>query len=64
MTTTNQKQEIVRSLNNLDAVQSEKVLSFIKGLIHNEPNDLYQQHLKRKAMQEIGQALQQAQHSF
>ena len=64
MTTTNQKLEILRSLNNLDAVQSEKVLIFIKDLLHSEQNDLYHQYMKRKAMQEIGQALRQAPHAF
>jgi hypothetical protein len=64
MTTTNQKQEIVRSLSNLDAAQSEQVLNFIRGLISREQNDLYHQYLKRKAIQEIGRALEQAPQSF
>ncbi|HEY9486972.1 MAG TPA: hypothetical protein VIQ51_01490 [Chryseosolibacter sp.] len=63
MTTTNQKQEIVQSLRHLDAVQSEKVLNFIKGLLDVEHNDLHHQHLKVKALKEISHALQ-AQHSF
>jgi hypothetical protein len=58
MTSTYQKEEIVRSLNNLDAVQSEKVLHYIKGLLNVQQHESYHQHVKRhRAMQEIGQAL-------
>ena len=64
MTTTNQKLEILQSLNNLDAVQSEIVLKFIKGLVQEERNQIFHQHIKRKAMKEIGQALRQGEHSF
>lgn len=64
MTSTNRKQEIVRSLNNLNADQSEQVLNFIRGLISREQNDLYHQYFKSKAIQEIGKALQQAPQSF
>jgi hypothetical protein len=64
MTATNQKQEIVQSLSRLDAFQAEKVLHFIKGLVHNETHDLYHQHMKRKAMNEIGHALRERSHSF
>ena len=64
MTTTNQKLEILQSLNNLDAVQSEIVLKFIKGLIQGDLHRTAHQHLKRKAMREIGQALKQAEQSF
>jgi hypothetical protein len=64
MTTTNQKQEIVQTLSSLDAVQAEKVLNFIKGLVHNERQDLYHQYLKRKAMTEIGKALGGGYHAF
>ena len=59
MTTTHPKQEILQSLNNLDAAQSEKVLDFIKGLLKNSPSDLQHQTIKRKALREIGQALRE-----
>jgi|GEM_PF-6273807 uncharacterized protein (UPF0210 family) len=64
MTLVNRKQEIVRSISNLNAAQSEEVLNFIKGLLHTQHKDLYQQHLKSKAIQEIGQALKQTQPIF
>lgn len=59
MTTINQKQEIVQSLNSLDAVQSEKVLDYIKALLHSQAGEDNQQSLK-KAMKEINKALGQA----
>ena len=59
MTTTNQKQEILRSLQNLDAVQSEKVLEYIRELLKNDSGSAYHHYIKRKAMREIGQALRQ-----
>lgn len=58
MTTTNRKQEIIQSLHNLDAVQSEKVLAYIKGLLKNESDAAYH-YTKRRAMREISQALRQ-----
>lgn len=64
MTTTNQKLEILQSLNQLDTVQSEIVLKFIKGLVHEKRSHPVRQYLKRRAMKEIGQALRQAEHSF
>ena len=57
MTTPNQKQEIVQSLSNLDAVQSEKVLNYIKALLHG-PAAAEQQ--KEKAMREINSAITMA----
>lgn len=59
MTTTNQKQEILQSLSNLDAAQSEKVLTYIRGLLSGHRNEVHYQMLKRQAMKEIGQALGQ-----
>ena len=64
MTTTNQKLEILQSLSNLDAVQSEIVLKFIKGLVQNDGRQIAHQHFKRKAMKEIGQALRHGEHRF
>lgn len=57
MTTMHQKLEIMQTLNRLDAVQSEKVLDYIKGLLYSPQSDLHRQHIRRKAMKEIGQAL-------
>lgn len=60
MTTTYQKLEIVKTLHSLDAVQSEQVLDFIKGLLQNRSTDPHHhQYLRRKAMKEIGQALRE-----
>ena len=58
MTTTNRKQEIIHSLQNLDAVQSEKVLAYIKVLLRNETDAAYH-YTKSRAMREISQALRQ-----
>lgn len=59
MTTKDQKLEILQSLNRLDAAQSEQVLDYIKGLLHSPETDLRRQHIRRKAMKEIGQALRE-----
>lgn len=59
MTTSNQKQEILQSLRSLDAVQSEKVLSYIKGLLNGQQNEIPYELQKQKAMREISQALGQ-----
>jgi hypothetical protein len=60
MTTTYQKMEILRSLNNLDTAQSEKVLNYIRGLLFTEQKEFYHHNIKRhRAMEEIGQALGQ-----
>jgi len=61
MTTTYQKTEILRSLSDLDAAQSEKVLNYIRGLLIMEQTESYHRNIKRRrAMKEIGQALGQA----
>ena len=64
MTTINQKLEILQSLNQLDAVQSEIVLKFIRGLVQDDTRPPAHHYLKRKAMKEIGLALSQREHSF
>ena len=56
MTITYQKLELLQTVQNLDAVQSEKVLDFIKCLVKAPANDR-DQHVKTRAMKEIGQAL-------
>jgi hypothetical protein len=57
MTITYQKLELLQTVQNLDAVQSEKVLDFIRGLAKTPENDRDQQRVKTRAMKEIGQAL-------
>ncbi|MGC1242787.1 MAG: hypothetical protein WA874_14445 [Chryseosolibacter sp.] len=59
MTTTHPKQEILQSLNNLDAAQSGQVLEFIKGLLNTNHRESRHQTIKRKALREIGQALRE-----
>ena len=60
MTTTNQKEEILRSLSNLDAFQSEMVLNYINGLLYVRQRDAYYSVKRHQAMKEIGQALGKA----
>jgi hypothetical protein len=57
MTTTNKKHEIIASLGALDQTQSEKVLEYIKGLVHTSATEVRYVKLKREAMKEIRQAL-------
>jgi hypothetical protein len=64
MTTINPKQEIVRSLGKLNAVQSEMVLGFIQSLPPPRDDRFRPQHCKKRALREINQALQQSQASF
>lgn len=59
MTITYQKLEILQSLNNLDAAQSEKVLNFINGLLKAPEDNLHQRYVRTLAMEEIGQALRE-----
>jgi hypothetical protein len=57
MTTTNQKYQILETLDTLDQAQTEKVLAYIKGLAFPSREDAGYQRLKREAMKEIHQAL-------
>jgi hypothetical protein len=57
MTTTNQKNQILESLNTLDQSQTEQVLAYIKGLTSTPREDVGYQRLKRQAMKEIRNAL-------
>ncbi|HET9487285.1 MAG TPA: hypothetical protein VFO54_07625 [Chryseosolibacter sp.] len=59
MTTSHNKLEILQSLNSLDAVQSEKVLDYIRGLLQHPQQDFHRHYFRRKAMKEIGQALRE-----
>ena len=62
MTIIKQKLEILQSLNSLDPAQSEKVLNYIKGLLHGNQKGMHYQTLKRQAMKEISQALRSSRH--
>lgn len=57
MTSTNQKQEILKTLSSLDSIQAEKVLDFMKGLKKSNFSDRHYETIKRQAMKEISQAL-------
>ncbi len=48
--------QILESLGNLDPVQAEKVLTYIKGLSNNVRDEEYRR-FKRRAMREIRTAL-------
>lgn len=56
-TTINQKQEIVQSLNCLDAVQSEKVLDYVKTLLRGKVGEARDLSLTRKEIKTINKAL-------
>jgi len=57
--TTTKKHEILKSLDSLDQVQTEKVMEYIKGLVGSTRNETYYRLFKREAMKEIRQALNQ-----
>jgi hypothetical protein len=57
MTTTLKKLQILESLSSLDQRQAEKVLDYINRLTEISKDDIRYQNMKRKAMQEIGQAI-------
>ena len=57
MTTTNHKNQIVRSLEALDHEQAQKVLDYIRGILHEERNTVGYHLLKYEALKQIRQAL-------
>lgn len=57
MTTTENKSQIVESLNALDAEQTEQVLAYIRQLQQPQPGDATYKRFKREAMREIREAL-------
>jgi hypothetical protein len=58
MKSIHQKHEILESLDALDQVQAEKVLTYIKALLVNQiEQDSREQRAKREAMMQIRQAL-------
>ncbi|HET9487208.1 MAG TPA: hypothetical protein VFO54_07230 [Chryseosolibacter sp.] len=60
MTAINQKKEIVQSLSTLDAVQSEKVLEYIKTLLDRRQDETNDDRRKGEILKEINRALGQA----
>jgi hypothetical protein len=57
MTRSNQKHEILESLDSLDHGQTEKVLEYIKALRHTPSSEADHKKLKQRALKEIRQAL-------
>jgi hypothetical protein len=57
MTQFNQKHEILESLDSLDQGQTEKVLTYIKGLLAVPRDGADYKRFKREALKEIRQAL-------
>lgn len=57
MTSYRSRHEILASLHELDQDQAEKVLDYIKGLLHTSKDEVSYQKFKREALKEIRQAL-------
>ena len=57
MNSFHQKNQILESLDSLDQGQTEKVLEYIRSLVHCRSEESAQQRLKREAMKEIRLAL-------
>ena len=57
MTSFHQKNQILESLDSLDHGQTEKVLEYIRTLVHNRKDESAHQRLKREALKEIRLAL-------
>lgn len=57
MTNTDQRNQILETLNVLDQDQADKVLSYIKSILYSEPEKATYQKFKREAMKEIRKAL-------
>ncbi|HEY0652382.1 MAG TPA: hypothetical protein VGD65_04600 [Chryseosolibacter sp.] len=55
MTSINQKNQIVESLDSLDQDQTKKVLDYITSMIHSSSRD--DKRIKREALRQIRQAL-------
>lgn len=59
MKSIHQRHQILESLNSMDQAQTEKVLDFIKRMRNYPPQETAQQVLKREALKQIRQALQE-----
>jgi hypothetical protein len=59
MTNTNQRNQILETLDELDQQQTEKVLAFMKSFLQQDPHKIQYKRFKREAMREIRQAITQ-----
>ena len=59
MTSFHQRHQILESLDYLDQSQTEKVLAYIRTLMHTDKDEISHQRLKREALKEIRLALGQ-----
>jgi hypothetical protein len=57
MQSIHQRHQILESLNSLDQSQTEKVLEYIRSLLHTRKDETSHQRLKREALKEISLAL-------
>lgn len=57
MTTTNQRNQILETLNVLDQEQTEKVLAYMKNILYSDTDQAVYQKFKREAMRDIRKAL-------
>jgi hypothetical protein len=57
MTSTNQRNQILETLNVLDQDQADKVLAYMKGILYGDAKPAEYQKFKREAMRDIRQAL-------
>lgn len=57
MTSSNQRNQILETLEVLDSEQAERVLHYMKGILYADPTKPVYKRFKRDAMREIRQAL-------
>jgi hypothetical protein len=57
MSNLHQRHQILETLSVLDAEQAEKVLAYMRGILHGETDKASYQKFKREAMREIRQEL-------
>lgn len=57
MTSFHQKHQILESLDSLDHSQTEKVLAYIRTLMHKRQDENFHQSVKQEALKEIRLAL-------
>ena len=57
MTTIESKQFILKSLNSMDNVQTEKVLDYVRNLLLSNEEQMNYERFKEAAIQEINDAL-------
>lgn len=57
MTTANQRNQILETLNVLDQEQAEKVLAYMKNILYSDTDHAVYRKFKREAMRDIRKAL-------